>query len=186
MINNIHILGPSGSGTTTIAKRMCKKYNYAHFDADNYFWKPTNPPYQKLRSIAERQRLLKKDLEDESRWIISGSFCGWGDIFMDEFDLVIYLWTPINVRLRRLKSREQKKFGSAVLPGGKMYERHQKFLDSAARYDYDQTEFRNKKTHQEWMNKLNCPVLKIKGEKSVKKIISIIEDKIEKLEENEE
>ncbi|PTV93936.1 adenylate kinase family enzyme [Halanaerobium saccharolyticum] len=182
MIKHIHILGPSGSGTTTVAKVLSKKLNLAHFDADNYFWKPTDPPYQHLRSIEERRRLLKEDLKNESRWIISGSFCGWGDIFMDDFDLVIYLWTPINVRLRRLKSREQQRFGSAVLPGGKMFERHQKFLDSAARYDYDQTEFRNKRTHEEWMQKLDCPIIKIEGEKTVKEIVSIIEEKIEKLE----
>ena len=182
MIKHIHILGPSGSGTTTIGKKLSEEYNLAHFDADNYFWKPTEPPYQHLRSIAERRRLLKKDLAKESGWVISGSFCGWGDIFMEEFDLVIYLWSPINVRLQRLKSREQQRFGSAVLPGGKMFERHQKFLDSAARYDYDRTEIRNKRTHEEWMQKLECPVLKIEGEKSVAEIMEIIKNKIEELE----
>lgn len=182
MIKHIHILGPSGSGTTTIAKKMSQKYNLAHFDADDYFWKPTKPPFQDLRSIAERRRLLKKDLAAAKRWIISGSFCGWGDIFRDQFELVIYLWAPINVRLKRLKSREQKRFGSAILPGGKMFERHQKFLDSAAKYDYDQTEFRNKRTHQEWMEKLSCPVLKIEGEKAVAEIMEIIDQKIKELE----
>lgn len=183
MINHIHILGPSGSGTTTIGKKLSEVYNLAHFDADNYFWKPTNPPYQHLRSIEDRQRLLKKDLKkSESGWIISGSFCGWGNIFMDKFDLVIYLWTPINIRLQRLRIREQKRFGSDVLPGGKMFERHQSFLDSAARYDYDQTEVRNKRTHEEWMQRLECPILKIKGEKSVIEIISRIRGKIAELE----
>ena len=82
MINHIHILGPSGSGTTTIGEKLSEEYNLAHFDADNYFWKPTDPPYQQLRSIAERRRLLKKDLEKETGWVISGSFCGWGDVFL--------------------------------------------------------------------------------------------------------
>lgn len=176
MINHIHILGPSGSGTTTIGRKLSQKYKFAHFDADNYFWKPTEPPYQNLRSIEERRRLLNKDLKNEPRWIISGSFCGWGDIFMDDFDLVIYLWTPINVRLSRLKRREQQRFGSAVLPGGKMFERHQEFLDSAARYDYDQSEFRNRRTHEEWMQKLECPILKIEGEKTVEETILKIEE----------
>lgn len=182
MLNHIHILGPSGSGTTTIAKKLSKEYNLSHFDADDYFWKQTKPPYQKLRSIAERRRLLREDLKNTEKWIISGSFCGWGDVFMEEFDLVIYLWAPINVRIRRLKSREQRRFGSAVLPGGKMFERHQKFLDSAARYDYDQTEFRNKRSHEEWMQKLDCPVLKIKGQKTPAEIIGIIKNKIKKIE----
>lgn len=182
MINHVHILGPSGSGTTTIAKKMSEKFGYAHFDADDYFWKKTEPPFQKLRSIAERRSLLKKDLENKSRWIISGSFSGWGDIFMADFDLVIYLWTPINVRLRRLRSREQRRFGTAVLPGGKMYERHQEFLNSAASYDYAHTKFRNKRTHEKWMQKLDCPILKIEGEKTVAKTLEIIENKIKELE----
>ena len=63
-----------------------------------------------------------------------------------------------------------------------MFERHQKFLDSAARYDYDQTEIRNKRTHEEWMQKLACPILKIEGEKSVAEIMKIIKEKIAELE----
>ncbi|ADO77926.1 AAA family ATPase [Halanaerobium praevalens] len=181
MIKKIHILGPSGSGTTTIAHQLSQEYDLAHFDADDYFWKKTEPPYQNLRSIAARQTMLKKDLANKSAWIISGSFCGWGDIFKDQFDLVIYLWSPINTRLKRLKSRERKRFGSAVLPGGKMFRRHQQFLDSAARYDYDQSEVRNKRSHQEWMQSLNCPVLKIEGEKSIKETVEIIKSKINEL-----
>lgn len=182
MINKMHILGPSGSGTTTIAEKLSQKYGLAHFDADDYFWKPTDPPYQNLRSIAARRKLLKKDLAGESAWIISGSFCGWGDIFRADFELVIYLWSPINVRLDRLRKREQQRFGSAVLPGGRMYERHQKFLDSAARYDYDQTEVRNRRSHLEWMEKLKCPIIKIEGEKSPAEIVEIISSRKEKLE----
>ena len=35
MINRIHILGASGSGTTTLAKELSKKLNYEYFDTDD-------------------------------------------------------------------------------------------------------------------------------------------------------
>lgn len=41
MKQRIHILGASGSGTTSIAKNVCSKLDYAHFDSDNYFWENT-------------------------------------------------------------------------------------------------------------------------------------------------
>ncbi|SFL50727.1 AAA family ATPase [Halanaerobium salsuginis] len=179
----IHILGPSGSGTTTLGKAISQKYGLAHFDADNYFWKQTTPPFQKVRSIAERRELLSSDLTQETNWLISGSLCGWGDIFMAEFNLVIYLWAPITIRLDRLKKREQKRFGSAVLPGGKMYQRHLQFLDSAARYDYDYTEFRNKRTHLEWLQRLNCPILKIEEVKPISEMLLDVKNIIAKNDE---
>lgn len=42
----IHIYGASGSGTTTLAKYICEKLNYVVMDTDDYFWRPTNPPYK--------------------------------------------------------------------------------------------------------------------------------------------
>ena len=36
----------SGSGTTTLRRALKEKYEYAHFDTDDYFWIPTNPPIQ--------------------------------------------------------------------------------------------------------------------------------------------
>jgi len=31
--------------------------------------------------------------------VISGSMCGWGDMFIEKFDLVIYIDTPTNIRV---------------------------------------------------------------------------------------
>jgi len=46
MVKVIHILGASESGTTTLGRALKEKYEYAHFDTDDYFWIPTNPPIQ--------------------------------------------------------------------------------------------------------------------------------------------
>ncbi|BDD11489.1 hypothetical protein FUAX_39210 (plasmid) [Fulvitalea axinellae] len=40
----ILIFGASGSGTTTLGKEIAKRAKFTHLDADDYYWKPTNPP----------------------------------------------------------------------------------------------------------------------------------------------
>ena len=182
MIQYIHILGPSGSGTTTLGKKISNKYNLSHFDSDDYFWFPTDPPYQEIRPREKRQELLYNDIKDEDSWVISGSFCGWGDIYIQHFDLVIYLWVSTEIRIERLKKRERKEFGDDILPGGVMYENHIEFLKWAAKYDYGVTDMRSKKTHEKWMSKLECPVLRIEGNYKVKESVKLVDEKIKEIE----
>jgi adenylate kinase family enzyme len=61
MANRIHILGASGSGTTTLGRAMAERLNYTHFDTDAYFWLPTDPPTTEKREITLRQQLLMGD-----------------------------------------------------------------------------------------------------------------------------
>lgn len=181
MIKNIHVFGPSGSGTTTLGKIISSKYDLAHFDADDYFWYPTDPPYDKIRPVKERRELLLNDIKKVKSWVISGSICGWGDIFIPHFDLVIYLWAPTEVRIKRLKKREQEEFGEELLPGGKMYENHKGFLEWTSKYDSAGTEMRSRKTHEMWMKKLECPILKIEGVYKIEKIVKLVQYKISNL-----
>jgi len=44
MIQRIHILGASGSGTTTLGRALAERLQYPHFETDDYFWLPTAPP----------------------------------------------------------------------------------------------------------------------------------------------
>ncbi len=118
--NRVHILGASGSGTTTLGNALGTRLGCPHYDTDAYFWLPTNPPYQEKRASADRQHLLQSDLARNDCWVLSGSLCGWGDEFIPMFTLVVFLWVPTEVRLARLISRERSRYGDAVLPGGEM------------------------------------------------------------------
>ncbi len=53
------------------------------------------------------------------------------------FDLAVYLLADTQIRMVRIQQRAKARFGDRVLPGGDLYEGHQKFLDAAARYDTD-------------------------------------------------
>ena len=161
MVNRIHILGASGSGTTTLAKVLCGYLNYECFDTDDFFWESTNPPFQKKRAIQERKKSLKYKLDSAEKWILSGSLCGWGDEFIPYFDLVIYLWIPQDIRIARLIERERRRYGEKIMIGGTMYESHLEFIEWASMYDNGDINMRSKALHNNWLSELKCKLLSI-------------------------
>ncbi|MBS4535323.1 AAA family ATPase [Clostridium sp. D2Q-14] len=179
MINKIHILGASGSGTTTLAQVLSNKLSYMHFDTDNYFWKPTNPPFQEKRDKEERKTLLNSHLKRHNDWILSGSLCGWGDVFIPYFDLVIYLWLPKELRMNRLKDREKQRYGELIEIDGIMHKQHKEFINWAAQYDDGDLTIRSKELHEKWITELPCKVLRLEGvfelEEKVESVLEFIE-----------
>src|SRR4051812_16942112 len=164
----VHILGASGSGTSTLGAALAEQLGCTHLDVDDYFWLPTDPPFQQIRDRQERQALLGADLDPDSSWILSGSLCGWGDTFIPLFDLVVFLWIPPDIRLARLAAREQQLFGeTALAPGGRMHEIHTQFMTWAADYDDGDLSMRSRQLHEQWLQALPCPILRLEDEGSV-------------------
>ena len=164
MIDRIHILGASGSGTTTLGRALSERFGYAHLDTDGYFWEPTDPPFQHPRERQARQTMLAAALDTHPRWVLSGSLCGRGDIFIPHFDLVIFLWVPTEIRLARLKHREYQRYGrEALVPGSAMHDAHVAFLHWAAAYDEGAGEMRSRQLHEQWLAMLPCPCLRFEG-----------------------
>jgi len=94
----IHILGPSGAGTTTLGKAIAAELVIKHFDSDDFFWAKTKIPFTRKREKDVRIRLLKKALSGYKSWVLRGSMLGWGDFLLPEIDLIIYLYVPKNIR----------------------------------------------------------------------------------------
>ncbi|MFT8212220.1 MAG: hypothetical protein ACMZI0_19640 [Symbiopectobacterium sp.] len=61
--NIIHILGASGSGTTSIATCLAKLVGYQHLDTDDFYWRNTPPPYTAANEPHERQQQLARALK---------------------------------------------------------------------------------------------------------------------------
>ena len=138
-------------------------YGFKHLDTDDYYWLPTNPPFTMTRERGERIRLFKEDIYRHQKCVISGSLCGWGDELISYFDLIIRVVTPTKLRIERLKAREFGRFGQRILPGGDMYEEHQKFLAWAAEYDDGDLSVRSKALHDDWLSRINCKQIEIDG-----------------------
>jgi Adenylate kinase and related kinases len=165
----IHILGASGSGTTTLGKALSNKLNIKFFDSDDYFWINTDPPFQKQREKDNRTELLKADLEKCDSWILSGSSMGWGDFIIDELDYVIYIYLDPSIRIERLKQREIERYGNRINQGNDLYETHIAFIEWAKKYDFGGLEIRSKESHKVWMQKIKCPIIRINNVMSFEK-----------------
>jgi adenylate kinase family enzyme len=174
MINRIHILGASGSGTTTLGQALAERLQCPHFDTDDYFWLPTDPPYTQRRERTERAQLLMDDLTAHNAWGVSGSLCGWGDVAIPLFELVVFLWVPQDVRMARLHHREHVRFGARILPGGDMYEQSQAFLVWAASYDAGGLDMRSRQRHDQWLSTLSCPIIRFAGEYSIEEHLAVL------------
>lgn len=171
MNNKIHILGASGSGVSTLGSQLSLILPHVNFDGDEYFW---IEKFTEQRERNDRLRLLKQDLSNFNQWILSGAICGWGDELKSCFDLVIFIYTPKEIRLQRLKEREFQRYGEEIFPGGSKYELSKSFLKWASLYDDAGLEVRSKTLHEYWMSDLNCPILRIEGDHSVQERIDII------------
>lgn len=171
MTNIIHIVGASGAGTTTLGQALEREYGYKWLDTDGFFWAPTDPPFVKSLPREDRVKLLTAAMKEYPKCAISGSLCGWGDVFIPKFDLVVFVDTPTDIRIKRLQKRETERFGDRIRPGGDMYENHAEFIEWAKTYDTAGTDQRSRAMHEEWFGKLSCPLLRVDGTKSVDELV---------------
>jgi adenylate kinase family enzyme len=158
----IHVTGASGSGVTTLGSALAERLDAPQFDVDDYYWLPTDPPFVEKRPVSERLELLAEPLEG-IKWILSGSLVGWGDPFMPLFDAVVFVHTPLDVRMARLRAREAARYGSAIERGGVMRENSQAFLAWAARYEDPNFEGRSLAVHNRWLGRQAAPVFRVSG-----------------------
>lgn len=164
MMNNvIHIFGGSGSGTTTLGRAMKDAYGFEHLDVDDYYWLPAKLPFTEKRGVRERQDLLRGDIEAAGNCVISGSLCGWGDIFIPCFSLAVYMVIPADLRMERLLKREKERFGDRISVHGDMYENHMEFVEWARSYDMAGSDIRSAVLHEEWQKQILCPVIRMDG-----------------------
>jgi adenylate kinase family enzyme len=146
--NHIHIVGASGSGTTTLAAALAARIGAAHLDTDAYYWLATSPPFQDKRPVPERLSMLRAAFAQAGRWVLSGSLLYWGDELAAAFDLVVFLHVPAEARLARTLARERERYGERIDPGGDMHRTHLEFIEWSRSYDAATTPGRNLASHR--------------------------------------
>ncbi|HEX7022723.1 MAG TPA: hypothetical protein VF171_07685 [Trueperaceae bacterium] len=159
--HRIHLFGASGSGTSTLGKLLAGRLGVEHFDADDYYWQRTDPPYTVKNPPAQRVRLLLADMAPTDAWVLSGSVVSWGDAFIPRFSVAVLVSVPHEARMQRLRLREKERYGARIEAGGDMHEHSRAFLAWAAQYDRAGVEMRSRAAHEQWLRRLACPVVRV-------------------------
>lgn len=166
MARGIIIFGSAGSRKTTLGRMVAENLAYSCFDLDDYIWrKDTDQPFTVMYSREEKISRLMKDILKRSHFVMAGSMNSFHAPFDSLFDLAVHITASIKTRLTRINKREYEMFGDQILKGGDMYDEHQRFLDSAARYDSDGSPCI--KVHKEWADSLACKVIYLDGEEDL-------------------
>jgi adenylate kinase family enzyme len=177
----IHILGASGSGTTTLGKAIASKYNVSHFDSDDFFWMPTDPPFRQKRPVDQRISLLKETLLSYDSWVVSGSALKWGDFLREDADLIIQTYLEPDIRINRLLKREFERYGERIKPGGDMHNTHCEFVAWAKLYDNGGPDKRSRLSEEMWLKKAKCLVIRIDSGTDIDTELTLVENAIKEL-----
>ena len=168
MIRGIAILGLNGTGKSTLAHALAKQTGRFEMDVEDYYFphqrasrisaleggevKPSEGiPFALSLSKDEVQRALIGDMDAHPEFVIAGVTMNWCDEILGRIDAAFLLSAPAEVRLERIRGREERRFGARVLPGGDMHAQQEQFRRMARG--------RNPKDAEESAARLGCPVI---------------------------
>lgn len=175
----VHILGASGSGTTTLGAALADRLGCAHVDADSLYWLPTDPPFTTKRPRDERQAMLHRLLPASGQWVFSGSAPEWATALEPFYDLVVFLRLDQAVRLERLRQRQGAQYGKRIEAGGDMAAANVEFLKWAEAYDVAGPEQRSLFVHEAWLATLKVHVLRLDSAAPLKELVFAVLSRLE-------
>lgn len=170
MAHRIHIVGASGSGTTTLGRAVADRIGGKFLDTDDFYWSPTEPPFTQKRPIPQRIEMIERAVEGVDVWVLAGSLVSWGGPIERWFTLVVFLVLDAEKRLQRLRRRERDRYGLRIEEGGDMYEAHLAFMEWARQYDDPAAKVRSRVLHESWLGKLDCPILSLDAAAPVERL----------------
>lgn len=170
----ILLFGASGSGTTTLGNEIQKKTHFKHLDADEYYWKKTNPPFKEKIPLTERNKKLKTDFKKYEDIVLSGSMVSWGKEWETAFDLAVFIQLENTIRMERLKKREAERYGEKLLTNKEIQQNSKAFLEWADQYENPNFDGRSLKIHSQWMELLHCKILRLDGQMELDKKVELV------------
>lgn len=99
-MERIAIVGTTGSGKTTLARRVAQRCQIPHIELDALQWEPNWTPAEPQVFRDRVTAALNGD-----RWVVDGNYSAVRDIVWGRADTVVFLDYPFGLVLRRLLKR---------------------------------------------------------------------------------
>ena len=96
----VAVVGPTGSGKTTLAKSLAQKLGTAHVDLDSLFWESNWKPG---KHEVVRRRIVEALSSD--RWVSDGNYGKFADVQLSRTTTLVWLDYSLSVCLLRLLRR---------------------------------------------------------------------------------
>lgn len=174
MMVRIHVMGASGSGTTSLGIVLAEKLGIPHLDSDDFYWMPTDPPYTTPREIGARIAMLERQAVPDRGWVLTGSALKWGMSIEPLYQLIVFLRLDPAVRMARIRKREVERYGPRIAAGGDMAQKSQAFLEWAESYDVAGPEQRSLAAHEAWLETQAVPVLRLNSKNPVTELAEAV------------
>lgn len=183
----IHIMGASGSGTSTVGEFLSKMLKYDLIESDFFKWEQTVPEFMIMRPIEESNKLLIDRIEKSNNLIITGSLHSNPCTFK-YINLIVYLKCPTKVRLDRIQKRDIETGRNSLQKSEEVRKNYFGFLELAKNYNKLGLDVRSKKSQKMVMKSCNAPVVTIYTNKNMDKLkkqtLKKVSKAIQKLEKN--
>ena len=186
MPEGIAIVGLNGSGKSTLGHALAKKMSYYEIDVEDYYFPEQKEsrhaaldgvygdsldylgdmPYSVSRTKEEVEEGIVKDISAHPRYILTGVTINWSEEILSTIKKVFWLKTGTDERVRRVKDREEKRWGDRVAEGGDMYEQQKSFRDLIAGFTDEKV--------KDSIGKINCGVIELDGTLPVHRNVEII------------
>jgi adenylate kinase family enzyme len=100
-MRKVAVMGPTGSGKTTVSRLLAERLGVPHVELDSLFWKPGW-----VMPSAEEFRPIVAAALDPNGWVVDGNYRHrLGTLVLDQADLVVWLDLPLWTKFRRIFGR---------------------------------------------------------------------------------
>jgi len=101
-MRRIHVIGPPGSGKTTLAQRLASSLKLSYYELDYIAWEKGYPGTE--RPLDARLRDIHL-IATQPSWVTEGIFLDWTGELLHEADYIVWLDVPMRLALKHALSR---------------------------------------------------------------------------------
>ena len=170
----ILICGLNGTGKSTLGRMLADRMRYEFIDNEDLFFPKADLSYtfSSPRSEEDVIRLLEEKISENNRFIFAAVRGNYGDRLIASLDYIVLIEVPKQIRSKRVRDRSYQKFGDRILPGGDLYDKENKW--------FSLTDGRPETYVTDWLETVNCPVIRIDGTMPVKENVDYLLSALQK------